>query len=277
MKKVLFLRNQKTSSTSTKFLSAQLIGSQKDINFKHMSTHPPYEVAIQKNPKFKNAFKIVNIRNPYSQAVSQMFKNLWSNSGNNGLKFENGVFTAKSMNTPFKLEHAIETFQLITRACYDFKKSAQLNSIEDPFGLPLPMNTGEERKECLESWIKQASCKPVKDCLERLDWIHTYYVNALGFLGWQVYTLNDKPMVDHYIVFHKQKQSWKGLLTKLFDKSKADELYNSDFLQNHFAKSEEYLSKYDYADFYTPETKKMVYFLRQPEIDYHKWKFNNNN
>ena len=195
-----------------------------------------------------------------------MFKNLWGDAGSSGLKFDNGVFISESMNTPFKLEHAIETFQLIIRACYDLKMNNQSDNLND----------GEQR-ERLDPWIKHASCKPVKDRLERLYWIAMYRVNALGDCGWGVYTLNDKPMVDHYIVFHKQGQSWKGLLNKLFDKSKADELFNSDLLQNHLARSEKYLSKYDYADFYTPEIKKMVYYLRQSEIDYHKWKFNNNN
>ena len=267
MKKVLFLRNQKTSSSSTTCLSGELIGSQKDIKLKHIDIHCPYEEAIEKNPEFKNAFKFVNVRNPYSQAVSQMFKNLWGDGGGSGLKFDNGAFTTNSMNTPFKLEHAVETFQLIIRACYDLKKIMQSDNLNDV-----------EQRERLESWIKHASCKPVKDRLERININKdAYYVNALGKCGWRVYTLNDKPMVDHYIVFHKQRQSWKGLLNKLFDKSKADELFNSDLLQNHLARSEKCLSKYDYADFYTPEIKKMVYFLRQPEIDYHKWKFNNNN
>lgn len=266
MKQVLFLRNQKTSSTSTIKLVQSLIGSQKSIQLKLSDIHCEYKITSEKYPEFKNAFKFVNIRNPYSQAVSQMFKVLWPDGGGDGLKLDNGAFTTESMNTPFKLDHAIETFQLITRACYDLK----MNNQSDNFNI-------KEQKERLESYIKQASCKPVLDRLERLGWIDTYLVNAHGGRGWRVYTLNDKPVVDHYIVFHKQRQSWKGLLNKLFDKSKADELFNSDLLQNHFVKSEEYISKYDYADFYTPEIKKMVYFLRQPEIDYHKWKFNNNN
>ena len=247
-------------------LVSALLGSQKNIQIKSMPSHHRYRKAMRKCPEFKNAFKFVNIRNPYSQAVSQMFKNLWGDGGGIGLKFDNGAFTTKSMNTPFKLEHAIETFQLIIRACYDSKKDAQWDNLNHV-----------EQRERLESYIKQASCKPVLDRLERLRWIYTYRVNALGKCGWRVYTLNDKPMVDHYIVFHKQRQSWKGLLNKLLDKSTADELFNSDLLQHHFAQSEKYLSKYDYADFYTPEIKKMVYFLRKPEIDFHKWKFNNNN
>ena len=266
MKKVLFLRNEKTSSTSTRVLFRELLGGQKNIQMESRSIHWDYQTAVEKYPEFKNAFKFVNVRNPYSQAVSQMFKNLWGDGGGSGLKFDNDAFTTKKMNTPFKLEHAVETFQLITRACYDLKKTMQSDNINDV-----------EQLERLESWIKHASCKPVKERLERLGWIHTYHVNALGKNGWRVYTLNDKPMVDHYIVFHKQRQSWEGLLNKLFDKSTADELFNSSTLQDHLARSEKYLSKYDYTDFYTPEIKEMVYFLRQPEIDYHKWKFNNNN
>ena len=265
MKKVLLLRNQKTNSTYTLKMSSNLIGSQKGIKLQPSHLHHPYENVIEKYPQFKNAFKFVSIRNPYSQAVSQMFKGLWGDGGGDGLKLDNGAFTTESMNTPFKLDHAIETFQLITRACYDLK----MNNQSDNFNI-------KEQKERLKSYIKQASCKPVLDRLERLGWIHTYHVNAHGGRGWRVYTLNDKPVVDHYIVFHKQRQSWKGLLNKLFDKSTADELLNSSTLQDHLARSEEYISKYDYADFYTPEIKKMVYFLRQPEIDYHKWKFNNN-
>ena len=245
-------------------LVQSLIGSQKSIQLKLSDTHCEYKITSEKYAEFKNAFKIVNIRNPYSQAVSQMFKNLWSDSGSSGLKFENGVFTTKSMNTPFKLEHAIETFWLITRACYVLKANDQLD-------------LGHlEQKELLESYVEQASCKPVKDCLERLNWIHTYQMNALGDRSWQVYTLNDKPMMDHYMVFHKQRQSWKGLLDKLFDKSTADELFNNVTLHNHFVRSENYISKYNHVDFYTPKIKKMVYCLRQPEIDYHKWKFDNN-
>jgi hypothetical protein len=260
MKKVLFLRNQKTSSTTTLDLSTALIGSQKNIQLACHDTHQDLDETIEKRPEFKNAFKFVNIRNPYGQAVSQIFKNLWGDGGGSGLKFDNGAFTTKSMNTPFKLEHAVETFQLITRVCYDLKNDDQL-----------------KHNERIESYIKQASCKPVKDRLERLNWIYTYRTNADGMNCWRVYTLNDKPDVDHYIVFHKQRQSWKGLLNKLFDISTADELFNSDLLQEHFVRSEGYRSKYDFTDFYTPEIKKMVYFLRQPEIDYHKWKFNNNN
>lgn len=265
MKKVLFLRNEKTSSSSTLVLSTTLIGSQENIQLACHTDHHDLDFTIERRPEFKNAFKFVNIRNPYGQAVSQMFKNLWGDAGGDRLKFDNGAFNTKRMNMPFKLEHAIETFQLITRVCYDLKNYDQLKRV--PF---------EEHNERVESHIKQASCKPVKDRLERLNWIHTYQTNAHGANGWRVYTLNDKPDVDHYIVFHKQRQSWAGLLNKLFDKSTADELFNSDLLQNHFVRSEEYRSKYDFADFYTPEIKKMVCFLRQPEIDLHKWEFNNN-
>ena len=261
MKKILFLKNQKTSSTSTRDLLRELLGSQKNIQIKSMPGHHRYPWAMRKCPEFKNAFKFVSIRNPYSQAVSQMFKILWGTAGGKGLKFDNGVFTTKKMKTPFKLEHAIETFQLITRACYDLKTGAFQT----------------EKQKRVRSIFKQASCKPVRDRLERLNFYYAYSIFARGERSWQVYTLNDKPMVDHYIVFHKQRQSWKGLLNKLLDKSTADELFNSDLLQHHFAQSEKYLSKYDYADFYTPEIKKMVYFLRKPEIDFHKWKFNNNN
>tara|TARA_R110002167_G_C12693050_1_gene652618 strand:+ start:391 stop:1191 length:801 start_codon:yes stop_codon:yes gene_type:complete len=266
MKKVLFLRNQKTSSSATLDLSTALIGSQENIQLACHTDHNDLDKAIEKHPEFKNAFKFVNIRNPYGQAVSQMFKNLWGDGGSGALKFDNDEFTTKSMNMSFKLEHAVETFQLITRVCYDLKYHDQLKHV--PHG---------EHNERVESYIKQASCEPVKGRLERLDWIHTYRVNAHGVRGWRVYTLNDKPAVDHYLVFNKQRQSWAGLLNKLFDKSTADELFNSDLLQNHFVRSEEYRSKYDFTDFYTPEIKKMVRFLRQPEIDYHKWKFNNNN